>query len=76
MTTLGPGLDFWWRVGWIPVILLPWVWYSVILWYTGFWDDRQAALYRRHRFWVWATSALSAGFLGLMTFANPRPSFW
>jgi len=76
MATLGPGLDFWWHVGWVPVILLPWAWYGVILWYAGFWDDRQAALYRRHRFWLWATSALSVGFLGLMTFANPLPSFW
>lgn len=76
MATLGPGLDFWWHVGWVPVILLPWAWYGVILWYAGFWDDRQAALCRRHRFWVWATSALSVGFLGLVTFANPLPSFW
>jgi len=76
MATLGPGLDFWWRIGWIPVILLPWAWYGVILWYTGFWDDQRTALHRRHRLWSWVTSALSVGFLGLMTFANPLPSFW
>lgn len=76
IATLGPGLDFWWRVGWIPVILLPWGWYGVILWYAGFWDDRQTVLHRRHRFWLWTTSLLSAGFLGLMIFANPLPSFW
>jgi signal transduction histidine kinase len=76
MATLGPGLDFWWRVGWIPVILLPWAWYGVMLWYTGFWDDRQALLHHRHRLWLWVMSLLGVSFLGLMLFANPLPSFW
>src|SRR5512145_1347851 len=31
-------LDFWWHLGWVPVLLLPFAWYTVMLWYNGFWD--------------------------------------
>src|SRR5262245_11277417 len=32
------GLDFWWRVDWIPVIVSPYAWYVITLWYAGYWD--------------------------------------
>lgn len=38
LNALGQSLDFWWRLSWIPVLLLPFSWYVVILWYTGFWE--------------------------------------
>ena len=38
-----PGLDFWWRLGWIPATLLPYAWYIVVLWYSGFWDHPQGS---------------------------------
>jgi hypothetical protein len=31
----GPGIDFWWHIGWVPVIVLPFVWYVLMLWYSG-----------------------------------------
>ena len=31
------GLNFWWQIGWIPVMGAPFAWYIVILWYAGFW---------------------------------------
>ncbi len=75
LTSLDQGLDFWWHLGLLAAISLPFVWYVVILWYTGFWEDRWSALYRRQRFWfalnVLATLALG----GLLTFANPFPSY-
>lgn len=51
------GQDFWWYLGWAPVVCLPLAWYLVMLWYTGFWEARRAGkapdrrLYLRHRFW-------------------------
>ena len=32
------GMDLWWRLGWGPVIALPFAWYVVMLWYAGFWE--------------------------------------
>lgn len=76
-----PGLNFWWRVGWVPVAALPFAWYVVMLWYSGFWDSRSSpasgdtGLYRRQRPWF-ALTLLSGLFLvGLLIFANPLPSF-
>lgn len=72
---LGEGLDFWWHVGWAPVIGLPFAWYTVTLWYAGFWDDRRTALHRRHRPLLWLTALLTTCLVGLLLFANPLPSF-
>jgi signal transduction histidine kinase len=68
-------LEGWWRLGWIPVILLPFVWYAVILWYSGFWDSAQTRLHRRHRLWLVLASAQAAGLLALMIFARPIPAY-
>src|SRR5215207_4378890 len=46
------GLNFWWHVGWIPVIVAPFAWYVVILWYAGFWRKPRPTLYRRHAAWL------------------------
>jgi len=69
------GMDFWWCMGWVPVVALPLAWYVVMLWYAGFWDDRQAHLYRRQRLWFLLTALLAVGLMGLLGFANPLPSY-
>jgi signal transduction histidine kinase len=69
------GMDFWWRMGWVPVVALPFAWYVVMLWYAGFWDDRQAHLYHRQRLWFLLTALLTLGLIGLLGFANPLPSY-
>ncbi len=71
----GNSLDFWWRVGWYPVILAPFLWYIVILWYTGFWDDRQSRLYKRHRLWWKLISAGALLLVSLISFAHPLPTY-
>ncbi len=76
LSSIGPGMDFWWRLGWGPVVALPFVWYLIILWYAGFWDDRRSSLRRRHRLWLRLTSLLAVGLVGLLFFANPLPSYW
>ena len=42
-----PGLNFWWSAAWLPVILSPFAWYIVILWYSGYWDGLDTDLHRR-----------------------------
>jgi signal transduction histidine kinase len=81
ITLITPGLDFWWRLGWIPGSLLPYAWYVVMLWYSGFWDHRQnletgkAGLYQRQRIWLIFVSILVLLVIGLILFANPISSF-
>jgi signal transduction histidine kinase len=69
------GMNFWWRVGWLPVAGLPFAWYAMILWYTGFWDRWHAQLRDRHLTGLLVTALLAAGSIGLLLFANPIPSF-
>ena len=72
----GQGLDFWWRVGWPPVVLAPFSWYVMMLWYAGFWDDRQTDLRRRQLPWFIVSSVLAVGSIGMLILMNPLPSFW
>lgn len=60
------SMIFWWTVGMVPVILLPFTWYVVILWYTGFWAQPPTPLRRRQQMWLGVIIALLlAGFAGL-----------
>jgi signal transduction histidine kinase len=70
------GMDFWWHLGWGPVVISPFAWYMVILWYAGFWDDREGALGRRQRLWFPFTGLLAVGLVSLLFFANALPSYW
>lgn len=71
----GPALNFWWRLGWIPIILAPFAWYAVMLWYAGFWEGWQSPIYRRHRPWFGLLALATAAFLGVLIAFNPLPSF-
>ena len=70
----GWAVNFWWRLGWIPVILAPFAWYLVMLWYTGYWEGHDNPIYRRHRFWLGLLLAVSLVMVGMFIFANPLPS--
>ena len=75
------GQDFWWYLGWAPVVCLPLAWYGVMLWYAGFWEARQAEeaaarrLYHRHRFGFALTLLFGSFLVGLLFFARLLPSF-
>ncbi len=69
-----PGVNFWWQIGWVPVILLPYAWYVVVLWYTGFWEPG-SALGRRQRPGFWVLSLGTIALAVLLAFFNPLPSF-
>ena len=72
----GAGVDFWWRVGWGPVVALPFAWYALMLWYAGFWDQRRTPLRRRQGFWFVLAALFFAGLVALLLFANALPSYW
>src|SRR4029453_13973370 len=72
---VSPGMDFWWQVGWPLVITLPFAWYMVTLWYTGFWEDHLSPLRRRQRPWMISTAVIFAGLITMLLFANPLPSY-
>ncbi len=68
------GINFWWRLGWIPVVGLPYAWYGVMLWYTGYWSRPASPLRSRQRAWLWTAGLLALLVIGLLAFANPLPS--
>jgi signal transduction histidine kinase len=72
---VGAGMDFWWQVGWVPVVTLPFAWYVVMLWYSGFWDGGDTPLRRRHRFLFAIASTAFVLLAVLFLFANPLPSY-
>ncbi len=73
---LSRGLNIWWRIGWIPVVALPFIWYMIMLWYAGFWSDRHIPyLPSRQRGWVLLTFLLLVGLVGWLIIATPLPSF-
>ncbi len=69
------SLNFWWHLGWFPVVLLPYAWYIVILWYAGYWNESNKSLHQRHRLWLIASTLSLLFVLGLLVFANPLPTF-
>jgi signal transduction histidine kinase len=72
----GPGIDFWWHIGWIPVVVLPFAWYVVMLWYSGYWERGADDLRRRQRPGFFFTGLLAIGLAGLFVVANPLPTYW
>lgn len=62
------NMVFWWTVGLVPTTTLPVAWYSVILWYAGYWSTPDSQLRRRHRIWYTLMLIMfAAGLLSLLT---------
>jgi signal transduction histidine kinase len=59
-------LELWWRLGWLPVLMLPFAWYLVMLWYGGCWERRPSPLWRRQRIPFGIIAVLFAGLIGLL----------
>jgi hypothetical protein len=71
----GIGLDLWWRLGLIPVVSLPFVWYLMMLWYSGFWEEKANQLSKRQKPWFFLATTMTVISLGLVTFENPIPTY-
>lgn len=64
--TLSLGMVFWWTVGLVPAILMPYGWYVVTLWYSGFWQEKVGLFQRRHGFWfALATLIMQMGLIAI-----------
>ena len=74
-TLTDSSVGLWWNVGWVPVVALPLVWYVLMLWYSGYWDNREGALRKRQQVWFWVTLGAAAMLLVLLAVANPLPSY-
>jgi signal transduction histidine kinase len=55
---------------------LPFAWYIVMLWYSGYWDSREGGLRRRQRPWLILADLLVTSLVVLLVSANPLPSYW
>ena len=64
------GFRFWLRAGLLPLIILPFAWYMMMLWYSGFWNQHDSSLYRRQYIWFCLTMCgLILGALSFMVIA-------
>jgi len=68
---LGEAFNFWLRLGFVPVIAIPFAWYAIMLWYAGFWDREQTGLRKKHRVRLIVITAMSLGMIALFAWANP-----
>jgi signal transduction histidine kinase len=72
---LASTLNFWWRIGWVPITVLPLAWYAIMLWYAGYWDERETPLHHRHRTLSILAYLVSGGTIGLIFLTHALPSF-
>ena len=69
------GMEFWWLIGWVPVLALPLAWYVVMLWYAGYWSSPRTPLYRRHLAWAALCSLMALAIVLLFAIGSPLPSY-
>ena len=66
------GIRSWWYLSWVSVILLPAGWYVLMLWYTGYWENRDPILRARHRPWLVVVLLLTVALFGLLARVTPH----
>jgi signal transduction histidine kinase len=74
LNIFSPEVNLLWRFGWFPVVVLPFSWYLINLWYAGFFDRPYGQLRKRHLPWFVLVCALVVGVFLLLIFANPLPN--
>lgn len=67
-------LSFWWHIVWLPLVAAPYIWYLLMLWYSGYWDDPRSSLHHRQRPWLWFSVVYTILLAGLLIVANPLPN--
>lgn len=66
--TFEAEMEFWWRVGWLPFVSPPYLWYLAMAWYSGVLGRRP------HRAAIGFTSIVGLAMLALLLM-NPLPSY-
>ncbi len=75
---LSGNVEFWWRVGWAPLIALPYAWYTLMLWYTGFWGataGERSPAQRGQRLGWFAATASASGLAAMILLSRALPSY-
>src|SRR5262245_49110629 len=67
--TFSAEMEFWWRLSWLLVVGAPYMWYLVMLSYTGLLEAG------RHRVWLLVVTLLGAVAVALLTLTNPLPTY-
>ena len=67
----GEGMDFWWRLAWIPLPLLPYSWLLIVIRYAGLLPE-QRAIYRG---WQIVLGVGCALLIPVFILSNPFPSY-
>ncbi len=70
-TVSGSGMEFWWRLGWLPALSAPLSWYATVLRYAGL---PQAQLRLHRRLWL-VFAVLALVILILLVVDNPFASY-
>ena len=70
-TQVGLGMNFWWRLAWLPLPVAPYVWLLTVLRYADL-SPKQSVAYRR---WQIALGVGCASLILVFLFANPFPSY-
>jgi signal transduction histidine kinase len=65
------GVNFWWHLGWAPIIFAPFVWYIVMLWFAGYWEEPTTDMRQRHRPWLSMVVLYLVLLVVLLVFLNP-----
>ena len=73
--TISSSVNFWWEIGWVPLLALPYAWYGIVLWYGGFSLRQDSPLRRRHQVALWVMGLCFLLLVGLLLVAAPLPSF-
>lgn len=75
VTAYNQSINFWWYIGLLAAIVLPYLWYVAMLWYNGYWVAPDSRLRRRHRLWVALATLCTIAVVALLLRANPFRSF-
>jgi hypothetical protein len=67
--TFSAEMELWWRLSWLLVVGAPYMWYLVMLSYTGLLEAG------RHRTWLLAVTLLGAIAVALLALTNPLPTY-
>jgi hypothetical protein len=67
--TFSAEMEFWWRLSWMLVAGAPYMWYLVMLAYTGVLEAG------RHRAWMSIVTLLGGGAVALLALTDPLPTY-
>jgi signal transduction histidine kinase len=67
--TFDAEMELWWRLGWLPFVSPPYIWYVVMAWYASVLDTRL------HRAAVVVLGLFGLLALGMIVFISPLPGF-